>query len=710
MAASLPKKIAIGVGAVLGAGVLLVVALVLLIDSGVVTKRAVDLVLPKISAELGREVTLKGADLELFPNPRVKLAGLAVAGRAGEPALVDLEALDVEVGLWPLVRSLGKEIDVRAFVLVRPTVNLVRAKDGTWNYEGLGPQGAPAQPPPAPEPAAGPGAAVAVRSVRIEKAAIRVVDRTLGKDDRGMALSDLDLDASGVGPGLPFDARLAAAFADERQNLHARLSVARLPSGVPQAPEEWPQVQGQVTLTALALDRLRSLFPAELGAIVRGGTVGLDLKLSTAEPRAYKVEGTGDLKEVRLRGQAASGRFRAAATWSPAKPDAAKIDLMDLALRGPGVDLGGHASVETPPLRAWFVLTGPLLDLDAVMGLLPETPEPAQAAAAPPKGELVPEATRRQIQAATARGTVAIGKLRGGRLEATDVKARAVLSRGTLTLEEMDASVFGGKVSGAGTTVSLAQKEPTWKLAANLSGLDLAQATTAFAGRAPLLGKLDGRIEVAGAGTEWDKLRPLVTGLAALALKEGTLTTTSLGDEVLGGLAKGLEAAGSGGLAKKVAGVQGAQTTFRDLAGKFVVKDGFLGAQSPFKFATDVGEVTVGGRLGLGGELDLQGDVAVPKATLAKVVSGIPLPEKLDVPLGLGGSLSSPKVGVRAGEAVQGLLRGQVDRAKQAARAEADKAAQAARAEAEKAAAKAREEAEKRGKKTLEGLLDRFKK
>src|SRR5512138_3929123 len=102
--ASLPRKIAIGAGAVVGVVVVLLVALVLLVNSGVATKRAVDLVLPSVSRTLGRDVTLKGADLKLFPNPRVRLAGLQVAGRPGEPSLVELDSLDVEVGLWPLVR------------------------------------------------------------------------------------------------------------------------------------------------------------------------------------------------------------------------------------------------------------------------------------------------------------------------------------------------------------------------------------------------------------------------------------------------------------------------------------------------------------------------------------------------------------------------------------------------------------------------------
>jgi uncharacterized protein involved in outer membrane biogenesis len=236
--------------------------------------------------------------------------------------------------------------------------------------------------------------------------------------------------------------------------------------------------------------------------------------------------------------------------------------------------------------------------------------------------------------------------------------------------------------------VSLAEPKPAWKLAANLSGIDLAQATKAFAGQSPLLGKLDGTLDVSGAGTEWSEIQKIVTGLAALAVKDGTLTTTALGDQVLGGLSKGLAAAGRGNLAQRVSGVAGGKTTFKDLAGKFTVKDGYLAAQSPFKFASDVGEVTLGGRLGLGGELDLAGGVAVPKATLAKAVSGVPLPATLDVPLGLGGTLTSPSVSVRADQAVSGLLKGQVEQAKKAAT----------------------EEAQKAGKKALGGLLDRFTK
>jgi AsmA protein len=685
------RKILLVLGVAVAAVVVLVVALVLVVQSGVATKRAVDLVLPNVSRALGREVTLKGAELKLFPNPRVALAGLAVAGRQGEPPLVESDSLDVEVGLWPLVRSLGKDVEVRAFSLVKPSVNLVKAKDGTWNFEGLG--GGPAgEPGPAKAPeAAGGGARVAVSLVRVQGASIRVIDRSAGAHDAALALTQLDLDASGVGPGLPFEARLAAALADTRQNLHAQLSVARLPSGVPQAPADWPEAQGTVKLAALALERIRALLPGDVGAIVRGGTASLDARLTTSDARAYRVEGAGELKDVRLRGQPSSGRFRAAATWSPAKPDGAKIDVTDLALRGPGIDLGGNVSVETSPMRAWFVLTGPLLDLDAVMGILPEPAaaakkaEPARPAAG--EGELVPAATRREIQAASARGTIAVERLKAGRVDARDVKAKATLSKGTLTLDDMTFAVFGGRVSAAGTRVALSESVPSWKLAADLSGLDLGEALTAFAGRAPLLGKVSGRLDVDGKGTDWDKIRDGLVGLVALAVKDGTLTTTDLGDQVLGGIAKGLEALGRGGAARKVGGVAGGKTTFRDLAGKFTVKDGALVAQSPFSFGSPAGDVALGGRIGLDGQLGLEGKASVPRKILAELVSGIPLPEKLDVPLAFHGTLASPRVSVRADQAAASLAKGG----------------------AKQAAEDVRGKAEREGRKAVEGLLKRFK-
>jgi len=673
------RRLAVVAAALVALLVLAVVAAVVLLDSETVARRAVALVMPKVSAALGREAALASARLELFPETRVSLSGLRIAGRPGEPPLVELEALRLHVALWPLLRSLGKDVEVESIVLVRPVVALVKARDGTWSWEGLGPSagppsGVPAPAAPAAAPSGGGGAApsVAIRSFRIEKASIRVIDRSAGSDDAGLALSELDLRATGVGPGLPLDASLDAALAGRTQNVHARLSVARVPSGLPATAAAWPSVQGELTLGPIALERFRALFPSDLGAIVRGGSAKLAARLVTqgsAGAPAYRLEGDGSLDGVKLRGQSASGRFRATAAWSPGRPAHSRVDVTDLALRGPGLDLGGNASLETEPVRAWFVLTGSQLDLDAIMGVLPEspaaapaptaTPAPPAGAPAPASDELLPASTRKDLSAAAARGQVALAEVRSGSLVLTDVKAKVALAAGVLTLETLDAAAYGGRISGGGTRVNLAPREPTWKLAARMDGLDVAKALTAFSpGKpSPVEGELDGTIGLDGAGVDWARVRDRLEGTVALSMPKGALTTTDLGDEVLGGLSKALAAMGKAGRAEKVAGAKGGRTEWKDLSAEFDVKDGWMRTRKPVAFGSGAGAVSLGGRLGLDGRLDLDGKVAVPKAALGSSAAGLPLPATLEVPVALTGTLGKPSVGVRAGDALSGAAK-----------------------------------------------------
>jgi AsmA protein len=667
---TLGRRIAITAVAVAGGLVVLFAILALLVSSEAVTARVVAMVVPRVSTALGREVTLRRADLSIFPRTRVALEGLSIAGRGGEPPLVAAESLDVEVGLWTLLRSRGEQVDVRAITLVHPIVNLVRARDGTWSFEGLGAGRGAAPAEPSPPPPAGGGPAVAIREVRIEKAALHVIDRSAGQDDVGVALDQLDLRASGIGPGLPFQTRIAAALAGAVQNVHLDLSVSRLPAAIPARPEDWPAVQGTFRLGALALDRLRPLLPAALGAIVRGGKASIDAKVTTAGA-VYRIDGGGELADLSLRGQPASGHFRAGASLPAGRLGAGKVEVTDLVVRGPGVDLGGHASADLSPLRAWFVVTGPLLDLDAVMGVLPQGDAAEPPAPRPGDGGLLPASTRAAVRAASARGTVAIGAVRAGRMQLSDVRGRATLQGGVLTLDPLDAAVLGGRVSVGGTRVDLGAREPSWKLAARLSGIDLALASKAFGGAAPLAGKVDGTLEIAGTGTVWEKIQKAATGVAALALADGALTTTDLGDRVLGAVSSGLRAVGRGGAAAKVGGAAGGRTAIRDLSGRFAVKDGFLSTRAPLAFDAPFGKVSLGGRIGLDGRLDLQGTAAVPRSALG---GGAALPGTLTVPIALGGTLGAPTAQVRAGEAVAGAARGRAGEAAGQAREKGERA------------------------------------
>jgi AsmA protein len=694
------RRIAVAIAVLLGLPLVLLGAALALLDSGAVTRQVMDAVLPRASAALGREVTVRGADLDLFPDPSVRLEGLAVAGRPGEPALVSGEAVEAAVALWPLLASLGRDVEVRAVTLDRPVVHLVRARDGTWNFEGLGARGAAAGAPPPAE--TGAGARVVVQRFSIRGGSLRVLDRSGGAEDAGVAAEAIDLDATGIGPGLPLAVRLAAAVASAERNLAADLSLSALPSGLPARPEEWPAVSGSLALRPLALSRIAPLLPAGASEIVRGGTLGLDAKVTT-ERGAYRLEGAGDLADLRLRGQAASGRFRAIATAPPGRFEAVRLEVREIAVRGPGVDLSGNAVVETGPLRARFALGGPLLDLDALLGALP----PAEAAPEPAAGgPLLPAPMRREVRAATVAGTLDLAELRSGKLRLTQVRARAALRGGVLVLEDLSAGLYGGKIVASGSRVALSEAEPSWSLAARLEAVDLGEAMRSVTGSAPLLGRTDASLDLSGKGLDWAKLEKAMTGAAALAIREGTLTTADLGAGALGAVAKGLEAVGQTAAAEKVSGAQ-AHTTFRDLAGRFAVSDGWIVAEKPFRIDTPVGPFELGGRVGLDHRLDLQGSVAVSRASLARVLpqSSLRLPESLPVPVGLSGTLGAPAVRFRADEAAKALVRGQAEQAARAVRQEAERKTEALRKEAEAKAGAALEEARKKAAEAAQDLL-----
>ncbi|HSN93204.1 MAG TPA: AsmA family protein [Anaeromyxobacteraceae bacterium] len=696
------RRIAIALAIVLGLPAVVLGAALALLDSGAVTKQVMDAVLPRASAALGREVAVRGADLDLFPDPRVRLEGLTVAGRAGEPALVSGEAVEASVALWPLLASLGRDVEVRAVALDRPVIHLVRARDGTWNFEGLGAAGEAAPPTPAPAEPGG-GARVVVQRFSIRGGAIRILDRSGGSDEAGIAAEAVDLEATGIGPGLPLAVRLGAAIASSERNLSADLSVSALPTGVPARPEDWPAVSGSLALRPLAIPRIAPLLPAGVSEMVRGGTLGLDAKVAT-EKGAYRLEGAGDLAGLRLRGQPASGRFRAVASAVPGRLEAARLEVREIAVRGPGVDLSGTASVEAAPLRARFALAGPLLDLDALMGALP--PAAPEAEAAPEGGALLSAPMRREVRAAAVSGTLDLDELRSGKLRLTRVRARAVLRGGVLVLEDLSAGLYGGKLVGSGTRVALAEAEPSWSLAARLEGVDLGEAMRSVTGKAPLLGRTDGALELSGKGIDWAKLEKAMTGTAALAIKDGKLTTADLGAGALGAVAKALEAVGRTTTAEKVSGAE-AHTAIRELAGRFVVADGWITAEKPFRLDTPAGPFELGGRVGLDQRLDLQGTVAVSRASLSRIVpeSKLRLPETLTVPVSLGGSLGAPAVRFRAEEVAKALLRGKAEEAARAARQEAEKRTEAARKEAEAKAGAALEEARKKGAEAAKDLL-----
>ena len=656
---------------VAGALVVLLVVLVLLVQTGPVSQRVKDLVVPRASAALGREVIVQDAKVRLFPRPRVSLTRASVAGRPGEPPLVEVGSLDVALELWPLVRSLGKDVRVDGIQLVRPVLNLVRDEDGTWNYQGLG-KGVQAE-PRASSPQDGtspsgdegvPRSKVVVNHAAIQDGSVKLVDRRRS-GEAAVAVSRIDLAADHVGVGEPLSAELSAALAGEQKNFQAEIRASQLPESLATlGPGLYPKLSGTLVLTGLELARVRAFLPAKLTGVMSGGRVDASAKLGT-EAGKYRVDGNGRLSQVRLRGEPARGGFDIHAVADPAS-GAVRVAIEKLTLKGPGMDLAGNAAIEVPPSSrsaagrkaaptpVRFAIAGPLLDLGQVMGLLPEEAKEKEQ-----KPVALTAAQRRAVEALDVRGTLDIEKVVKGAFVADDFKARAALDHGVFVLPEAHAGFFGGRVDAAGTRVDLAPALPTWNLKAKLDGVDLGQALTALSGSAPVVGKATGALDLDGAGVDWASLKKALTGQGALSVKEGALTTTDLGGKVLGAVSRGLRAAGKGAVASQVGGATG-KTELRDLAAQFTVKDGAMSLAKPLSFAAPFGTTNLGGKIGLGGELALQGTTALSREALQRVAGGAgkAIPASLDVPLALGGTLSQPSVNVNAEQAVAGLVSG----------------------------------------------------
>ncbi len=119
-------------------------ALLILIVAGTVTLKIVlspdklrAMVVPQIERRVGREVELASVRLKVFPRIAVRLDQLSIANPPGfsDGPMLDLEALELDLRFWPLLR---KEFELGQVRLMRPVIRYHVLEDGTNNFQGLG--------------------------------------------------------------------------------------------------------------------------------------------------------------------------------------------------------------------------------------------------------------------------------------------------------------------------------------------------------------------------------------------------------------------------------------------------------------------------------------------------------------------------------------------------------------------------------------------
>src|SRR5215831_14437412 len=125
----------------LGIGVLILVVLVL--AAALIVPRFIDInhyhgqIQAELEQALNRQVSTGHMSLNLFP-PSVSIQNAVIAeapGFGGGQPFANIERLSFGVELWPLLR---REVKVKSLQLERPRIEVIRNRQGRWNFATLG--------------------------------------------------------------------------------------------------------------------------------------------------------------------------------------------------------------------------------------------------------------------------------------------------------------------------------------------------------------------------------------------------------------------------------------------------------------------------------------------------------------------------------------------------------------------------------------------
>jgi hypothetical protein len=316
---------------------------------------------------------------------------------------------------------------------------------------------------------------------------------------------------------------------------------------------------------------------------------------------------------------------------------ALKIGSSDLAVQG---SLAGFAAP-----KGSLTLSSSNLDLAEIL-------PPAGAAAvgssraekeSTPSGSLggpTASAPPDPVRAASVRIAIDAKRVSGPAMpELKNVKGSMLWERGALTLKDVTMALYGGTATVAGRVDPFAAS-PTFDLDATVDRFQLADALAQYTSLGDfVVGRLSGRLGIAGSGSTWAVLAPTLNGQGTLEVTDGALRTFNVVRELLAAV----DAEGANRLAERP------DTPFQRLAAAIEIRDGALRLKDARLVSGEFG-ATASGVVGLDTSVDLRAEVSLPQASagaLAKTALGAALTRddgRLHVPIRLSGRLPRPTI------------------------------------------------------------------
>jgi hypothetical protein len=253
-----------------------------------------DTIQAELEKQSGRKVTLGAMSLGFLPlrfqveSPTVaEDENFNIAGR--QQPFVKADNLDVRVRLMPLLHG---NIEIDSLELTRPSVELVRNKQGVWNFSTLGPKASPAGTPGKTGSEAPSKGGVALGKLVIRDGQLGITDLQTSNVRTGY--DHIDLTLADFAPGKPFSFDLAAHM-QGKGNQEVRL---KGDAGPLAADSEKTPFHGDIAVKEVEIASLMKFFDSKAVTSANGVLSG-ETKI-TNQDGIVTANGTMNLDHARI--------------------------------------------------------------------------------------------------------------------------------------------------------------------------------------------------------------------------------------------------------------------------------------------------------------------------------------------------------------------------------------------------------------------------
>jgi AsmA protein len=525
-------------GAVVGLAVVAAVAVAVLFDPNQL-KGEIERV---VKQQTGRTLKLEG-DLHLafWPSIGASMGRASLSERASAAEFASLESAQLAVRLLPLLRG---ETVVDRVRLSGLKVNLVKGRDGRFNFEDLIAAGGEPPTERAPAHASGQGAKVRfdISGVQIENAGLSYRDL---KSGQAVEISGLQLRTGRIASGVPGKLEFAAKLKGDKPVIDAGIELA---TGYRyDAARRLVALDGLTSKLTLSGPEL----PQKKLVIPLNGSVQLDLgKQSAHADLAAKLDESNIRAKLGFEG-----------VEPPSYNFDVEIDRLNVDRYFPPSDQskGGAAAASTQETGATGADTP--VDLSALKGL-------------------------------RARGRLRVGELQVQRVKLSKVSTDVRIADGRAELGPHSAGLYQGALAGA---LSLDANSRQIALKEKLTDVSIGPLMADLVQRDFIGGRGEVALDVNATGASVNTMKKSLAGSARLVLRDGAIKGVNLGESL-----RKAQALISSKSAQTLNADRAQQTDFSELSASFVIRNGVahnddLSAKAPLFRLTGAGDIDIAG-------------------------------------------------------------------------------------------------------------------